>query len=157
MQNRDFLVGMSFGAGLLALGLALMFWPQARAGVSCGPLTNIQNGQPANATVVMANYNILLNCFSNAAQAGVNSDITSLSGLTTPITPQQRGSTVFIGGTSTGTNTQTVSVAPSFSPQQGYVVEFTAGATNTGPLNLIVNSTPSGLVRRQTLFGLDTT
>ena len=54
---------------------------------------NLQNGQTADATQVMANFNEIVNdTNSNAAAAGANSDITSLSGLTTPLSVTQGGS-----------------------------------------------------------------
>lgn len=49
---------------------------------------NIANGQALDAIPVMANFNALA---SGAAASGVNSDITQLTGLTTPLTPAQGG------------------------------------------------------------------
>jgi hypothetical protein len=66
---------------ILLLSLLLGCTP-AVAGVPCALPFNLQNGQPADATQVMANYNALVTCLGNAAAAGTNSDITSLSGLT---------------------------------------------------------------------------
>ena len=58
------------------------------------PVT-LQNGTTADATQVMANFNsIVANVNNNAANGGVNSNITSLAGLTTPLSAAQGGSGV---------------------------------------------------------------
>lgn len=50
------------------------------------------NGQTANATQVNDNFNTIMTCAnSNLATQGANSDITSLSGLTTPLSVGQGG------------------------------------------------------------------
>jgi hypothetical protein len=54
----------------------------------------LTNGQPADANQVMANYNAIQ---TSCAASGANSDITSLSGLTTPLSQAQGGT-----GSSTG-------------------------------------------------------
>lgn len=52
----------------------------------------LQNGQPADANQVMANFNTIRDGVnSNAAANGANDDITSLSGLTTPLSVPQGG------------------------------------------------------------------
>lgn len=52
----------------------------------------LTNGQVADANQVMANFNSVRNCVtSNAAANGANSDITSLTGLTTPLSVAQGG------------------------------------------------------------------
>lgn len=116
---------------------------QAAATITCSLPFTLTNGTPADATQVMANYNALVTCFTQAASAGANNDITSLTGLSTPITPPSGGSSIFIGGTSGGTaNAQTVtSTTPTgFGLTAGYRVTFTAGFTNTGAMTLNVNS-----------------
>lgn len=114
----------------------------ASATVNCTLPFNLQNGTNADATQVMANYNALVACLGQAASAGVNSDITSLLGLTTPISPTGGGSTVFAGGSSTGSaNAQVVSatVPTGFTLGTSYTVVFIASFTNTGPMTLTVN------------------
>src|SRR5260370_40344684 len=74
----------------------------ASANVPCTLPFNLQNNTTADATQVMANYNALITCLTNAAAAGSNSDITALLGLLTPIAPNRGGTNVFIGGTSLG-------------------------------------------------------
>lgn len=52
----------------------------------------LTNGSTADANQVMANFNSILNCGNNnLAHNGANSDITSLSGLTTPLSVAQGG------------------------------------------------------------------
>jgi hypothetical protein len=72
----------------------------------------LTNGTIADATQVMANYNALTSCLANAAAAGNNTDITSLGGLTTPISPTQGGNSSLCGA-------------------NGYKVINNAGAPNT--------------------------
>lgn len=70
------------------------------ANCNSNPFT-LANGQTADATQVMANFNNLLNCSNNSlAHNGANSDITSLSGLTTPLSVPQggTGATSFASG-----------------------------------------------------------
>lgn len=53
---------------------------------------NLTNGTTADATQVMANFNqIVSNTNSNGAHNGANSDITSILGLTTPLSVAQGG------------------------------------------------------------------
>ena len=124
----------------------------AAANVPCTVPFNLQNNTVADATQVMANYNALIACLSNAAIAGANNDITSLLGLSTPLAPTFGGSSKFIGGTSTGSaNAQAVSVSPTgFSLTQGYQVTFNSGFNNTGPTTLNVNGTGAVNFFRQT-------
>ena len=144
-----------FKRALLALSLLLP--APAIAGVPCVLPFTLINGTIADATQVMANYNALVTCLGNAAAAGVNSDITVLSGLTTPITPAGGGSSVFFSGTASGgtANAQTVPalVPNSFSLISGYQVLFNPGFTNTGAMTLNVNSTGAKNVFRRTPNG----
>ncbi len=56
------------------------------------PLVTLHNGDVADATPVNSNFGALLDCANNnLAKNGANSDITSLSGITTPITVPQGG------------------------------------------------------------------
>lgn len=135
----------------LALLLLLASCIPAGAGVPCSlPFPNIQNGQPADATQVMANYNALVSCLGNAAAAGVNSDITALTGLTTPLSQSFFGS-----APSTGTNTQVVAATtPSgFILAPGATVVFMAGSSNTGPTTLQVAGAVVTNVYRRTTDG----
>lgn len=127
------------------IGLLVSLWASAAAAnVPCTLPFNLLNGTTADATQVMANYNALVTCLANAAAAGANNDITSLSALVTPITPSQGGSSVYVGGTSTGSaNAQVVgSVTPlNFSLTTPSRILFIAGFTNTGATTLNVNGT----------------
>lgn len=128
---------------LIGLVLCLLSLP-AHATISCSLPFTFVAGQVASAAQVMANYNALVTCFTQAASAGANSDITSLNGLTTPITPAQGGTNVFLGGTSTGSaNIQVVNTTTpnTFTLTAGYRVSFIAGFTNTGATTLNVHST----------------
>lgn len=124
--------------------LALAFWflaSPAFAGVSCTLPFNLTNGTTADATQVMANYNALVTCLTNAAKSGVNSDITALTGLTTPISPAQGGTPVFAGGTAGGTAnaiTLAATTPSNFTLTANYTVVFIASAANTGATTLNV-------------------
>jgi hypothetical protein len=84
---------------LIALALALFAVPAVAAPCGGYPYT-LTNGQTADATQVMGNFNAVLNCLTaNAAANGSNTDITALSGLTTPLSIPQGGT----GGTSGAT------------------------------------------------------
>src|SRR5689334_12580176 len=120
------------------LALLLFATPASAQIVNTLPF-QLQNGTTADATQVMADFNqIVNNTNSNAAKNGVNSDITALTGLTTPLTPAQGGSTVYVGGTSSGTNTVVVAtLSPNgFTLAAGKRVVFIAGGTNTGAVTL---------------------
>ncbi len=120
---------------------------------------NLTNGTIADANQVMANFNqIVSSTNTNAANAGANTNITALLGLTTPLAPASGGSALYTAGVSGGTlNAQTVlSPTPSgYVLAAGRIVIFIAGFTNSGPMTLNVNSTgpiavlqhaPSGLI-----------
>ncbi len=79
---------------LLALVGTLFVTSAHAANCSSYPYT-LTNGQTADATQVMANFNSILACGnSNLAHNGANSDITSLSGLITPLSVAQGGTGV---------------------------------------------------------------
>src|SRR5712671_704908 len=128
----------------------------AAANVPCTVPFNLQNNTVADATQVMANYNALITCLGNAAAAGVNSDITALFGLSTPLGPTFGGTSNFSGGTSAGTaNAQTVTVTPNtFALTTGFRARFNAGFTNTGATTLNANATGAINVFRQTPSGI---
>lgn len=101
---------------LLALFLALL--PSVALGANCNsnPFT-LTNGQTADATQVMANFNNLLNCSNNnLAHNAANSDITSLSALSTPLSVPQGGTgaaTLTLNSVLLGNSTSTpLQVAP---------------------------------------------
>lgn len=105
----------------------------------------LQNNTTADATQVMADLSqIVNNVNSNAAKNGSNSDITALTALSTPLTTAQGGSTVYIGGTSTGTaNAQVVATpAPSgFTLTAGKRIVFIASASNTAATTINIAGT----------------
>ena len=143
-----------------AVLLGLGTYRYAKAGITCTLPFQLQNNTTADATQVMANYNALVTCFTSAAAAGVNSDITSLLALTTPLPANSGGSTSYVGGTSTGTATaqELASVSPiGFTKTAGRKVTFIAGATNTGAMTLNVNSTGATNVFRRIQTGVSTT
>ncbi len=128
----------------------------ALANVTCSLPFTLTNGTIADATQVMANYNALVTCLTNAAAAGANNDITSLSGLTTPITPGQGGSNVYIGSapTASGADLTIASTAPTnYSNTRGYTVIFTAVATNTSVQTLSVNAQTKKNIYKQSTAG----
>jgi microcystin-dependent protein len=129
----------------------------ANAGVPCALPFNLQNGTPADATQVMANYNAIISCLGNAAAAGVNSDITQLTGLVAPLSPANGGTQTFVAtAPSTGAgNTQVIaSTTPTgFLLTFGYNVIFVAGATNTGATTLQVGGAIATPVFRRTTDG----
>lgn len=126
--------------------------------VSPPPIT-LLNGTIADATQVMADLLATINQVNaNAAHSGNNSDITQLSGLTTPITPAQGGSIVFSGGVSAGTaSTQTCATTTpiNFTFTQGYGLIVQAGVTNSGPLNLAVAGTAGVNVKKYNSAGVE--
>lgn len=139
------------------LALLFLLWSfPASATVTCTLPFNLQNATTADATQVMANYNALVMCFTQSASAGVNTDITALTGLTTPLSPSQGGSNVYAGSTSTGSaNAQVVAglTPTSFSLTAGKRVTFLAGFTNTTAMTLNVNATGAVAVNRLTPSG----
>lgn len=113
----------------------------------------LQNGTTADANQVDADFDqIVTDVNNNAAHNGANSDITSLTALTTPVAPAQGGTSTFVGGTTTGSaNAQILAstIRAGFTLITGYRVWFFAGFTNTGPMTLNVNSTGAVPVVRQ--------
>lgn len=91
------------------------------------------------------------------ASAGANSNITSLTGLTTPLSHSQGGSPVYVGSSTGGTaNAQTLAtvVPANFTLASGNIVTGIASATNTGATTFAVNSTTATAMRIQTPSGL---
>lgn len=106
---------------------------------------NLTNGSLADATQVMGNFNtIVTDVNTNCAHNGANSDITSLTGLTTPLAPTYGGTSVYVGGATSGSaNAQVLSttVPANVSLTSGNTVVFIPGFTNTGSTTLNVAGT----------------
>jgi hypothetical protein len=119
---------------------------------------DLLNGTTADATQVDANFNEIVNDVNNnGAHNGVNSDITALTALTTPIPPAGGGTNVFVGGTSTGVaNAQIIAtpVPSGFTLTIGNRIVWEPGFTNTGALTLVVNGTTATAVLKPTATGL---
>lgn len=118
---------------------------------------NLQNGTTADATQVMANFDEILNDVNNnAAKNGVNSDITALTALTTPIAPSAGGSTIFYGAGSGTANAQIVaSTTPTgFALTAGFSVYWIPSVANTGAMTLVVNGTTATAVKFLSESGL---
>lgn len=149
-------VAMVVASAMLATGLNFIV-QQSRAGVACSVPFTLTNGTVADATQVMANYNALITCLGLAAGAGINTDITALNGLTTPLAPASGGTGLFFSNTaSTGSaNVQavTTTVPNNFSLTTGFMVQFVAGFTNTALMTLNVNGTGAKNVFRNTQLG----
>lgn len=82
-----------YALGALGLTLVLVCAASSSRAANCStyPYT-LTNGQVADATQVMANFNSILSCGnSNLAHNGANSDITSLTALSTPLSVAQGG------------------------------------------------------------------
>jgi hypothetical protein len=141
----------------LLLLLVLLLPSPALAGVSCSVPFNLQNGTTADASQVMANYNAILSCLNSAAAAGANNDITSITGITTPILPSEGGTPVFYGATSTGSGNAQVlaaTVPNSFALTTNWTVVFTAGFANTAATQFNINGTGLKNVLKVTSGGL---
>jgi hypothetical protein len=124
----------------------LLFVSPAQAQVIIGPLPyTLTNGQVADANQVMANFNAIVNSTNaNAANAGVNTNITALTALSTPINPSQGGTSIYVGGTSSNVGNAYTITSPSptgFSLTTGKTVCFIVNAGNTGATTLNVNAT----------------
>jgi len=119
---------------------------------------NLTNGSLADASQVMADFNtIVADVNARCAANGANGDITSLSGLTTPLSHAQGGTALFSGGTSTGSaNAQVVATTTpnSFALTDGNIVSFIAGYSNSGAMTLDVGGTGVTAVQKVTSSGL---
>lgn len=119
---------------------------------------NLTNGSLADATQVMGNFNtIITDVNANAANNGINSDITSITGLTTPLSNAQGGTAFYTAGTSTGSaNAQAFSIVSPFNfiLATGNFVTGIAGFSNTGAMTLNTASTGVESVDKITAAGL---
>ena len=142
----------------LLVAFFISLWSSiAVANVPCTLPFTLTNGTIADATQVMADYNALVTCLTNAAAAGANNDITALLALTTPLTPAKGGTPVFLGGTSTGSSNAYVvatAVPAGFSLTNQYTVIFAPNFTNTGAATLAVNGLTAKAIEKQTATGL---
>ncbi|MEK6591554.1 MAG: tail fiber protein [Pseudomonadota bacterium] len=139
---------------ILALLAALLFASPAQA-VICGSAPfNLQEGTTASATQVMANFNATIACVNaNAAANGANSDITSLSGLTTPLSAAQGGTNNYYATAVTSTpNTLVVTtVSPNaFTLVAGKILSFISTVSNTGATTMNAVSTGATAIYRAT-------
>lgn len=142
----------------LPLFLLALFPLTAQASIIPSLPYTFTNGTVADATQVNGNFNtIVTDVNANAATAGANTNITSISGLTTPLASTYGGTTVYTGGTSGGSgNAQTLAtVTPSnFALTAGNIVTGIAGFTNTSTMTLSVNSTTAKAVDVENSTGL---
>lgn len=117
-------------------------------------------GTTISSSQVNADYDYIINQVNaNAAKNGVNSSITALLGLTTPIAVSGGGSPIWtattIGGTANAvTVTATTPIISSYSLTKGNIVSLQATATNTGTATLNVNSLGATAIVRPTQSGL---
>ncbi len=118
----------------------------------------LTNGSLADATQVMGNFNtIVTDVNANAATNGANTNITSITGLTTPLSNTYGGTVVYTGGTTGGSaNVQTLAtVVPSnFALTAGNIVTGVAGFTNTTSPTLSVNAQAATQTAVNTPLGL---
>lgn len=130
-----------FLAGLLLLFSCL----SARAQTVGSYPYSFSNGTIIDAGQVNANFNyVAAQVNSGAATAGSNTNITALLGLTTPLSPGQGGSSLYTAGVSTGSANSQVIATPTpagFTLVGRPTIIFTAGYTNTGAVQLNINST----------------
>lgn len=136
--------------------LALLFATAANAQIVNSLPYNLTNGTTADATQVMSNFNQIVNSANaNAAKNGVNSDITALTALVTPLSASAGGSTSFYGTVAGTANAITIAspVPSGFTLTQGYRAFFKAAATNTGAATLSVNGTTATAIQRRTQGG----
>lgn len=142
---------------LASLLTFLLCAPMAYASIIPSVPYNLTNGTVADATQVMGNFNtIVSDVNANAATAGANNNITSLTGITTPLSPIQGGTSVYVGAVSGGTNAQVVATTnpASFTLTLGNIVTTVAGGTNTGATTLNTRGTGVESVRVNTPSGL---
>jgi hypothetical protein len=128
------------------LAFALAVAPAYADAIVTGAIPNtFTPGSVISSSQMNANFQYIVSQVNaNAAKNGANSSITSLSALSTPLAPAQGGSSIYIGGTATGTaNAITVATATpnGFTLAAGNTIRFNTTLTNTGPTTLTVNGT----------------
>ena len=106
---------------------------------------DLTNGTTADASQVMSDFNqIVSNVNANAAANGANGDITSLTGLTTPINRSGGGTLNFTSSTTTddgiGNYTVATLVPAGMTLFAGVTMMWVPSATNTGAATMTANS-----------------
>jgi hypothetical protein len=118
--------------------------------ISSIPYPNFIDGVTvaSGAQVNANNVSIISQVNANAATSGANTNIISLSNLTSP--PSGLGSIVFFGGTSTGTNTIVVgtTLPTGFSLLIGNRLAFVAANAPTGACTLTANGTTATAISK---------
>jgi hypothetical protein len=126
---------------IIALLISLLFTSPAWA-LICSGVPYIFVDGPGNiiySAQVNANFTTVVNCINTGvATSGVNANITTLTGLTSP--PAAAGSLVFLGGSVSGSNAIVVgaTVPTGFSYTAGKRLTFIAAVANTGATTLQV-------------------
>jgi microcystin-dependent protein len=120
---------------------------------------NLTNGTLADATQVMSNYNAMIASINaTCAGQGTNSDITSLLGLTTPLSIAQGGGRVFTGNAqATGTvNAQVVAASTpiGYTLTNGNIACWLPAGVNTANVTLAFAGTTAAPVVKQVIPGL---
>lgn len=126
----------------LALLFALLFASPAWAVICSGvPYTFVDGpGNIIYSAQVNANFTTVVNCINTGvATNGVNTNITTLTGLTSP--PAGSGSLSFFGSSVTGTNAIVVATTTptGFTYTAGRRITFVAAGANTGATTLQVS------------------
>lgn len=144
---------------LLTLALCLLSLTASADSIVGALPYNLTNGTTANATQVMANFNTIVNGANlNAAANGVNSSITQLTGLTTPLTVGQGGTGqntlaahgVVIGNAASGVNVTGTGTAAQVLTSNGASSDPTFQTINSFPVGGMViwttTSCPAGFL-----------
>lgn len=141
------IAGFILAASAVALGQAIGGLP-----------FQLQNNTTADASQVMSNFNTIVSGVNSyVAKKGINSDITQLTGLTTPISPSQGGTQTYVSAVATtgSANAQVVaSTTPTFTLAVGARVQFIPGFTNTAQVTLTIGSIGPAIIARQQPGGL---
>ena len=141
------IAGFILAASAVALGQAIGGLP-----------FQLQNNTTADASQVMSNFNTIVSGVNSyVAKKGVNSDITQLTGLTTPLSPSQGGTQTYVSAVATtgSANAQVVaSTTPAFTLSVGSRVQFISGFTNTAQVTLTIGSIGPFVIVRQLPGGL---
>ncbi len=132
---KKLLIALAFLLGLPGAALA--------SNCSTYPYT-LTNGQVADATQVMANFNSILSCAnSSLAHNAANSDITSLSGLSTPLSIAQGGT-----GNTSGAAVSATTATTATTLATGRTIGMTGDVVWTSPtFNGSGNVTAAGAIQ----------
>lgn len=142
---------------LAILGLVLAS-PAYASNCSGNPYT-LTNGTTADANQVMSNFNNLLTCAnSNLAHNGANSDITSLSGLSTPLSVAQGGTgAATASAAAANLSVASISSANTFTASQAITVNgnatLTATTSNSANLASLTAEGDTGRTANLQLYG----